>query len=116
MTGSVTEQRGTGRRASSWRGGWAGAPLTLGFDGGRVSAWQSVYLQSPTLGVAYAGGRRGEGALAPGNTVPPALAPVRGLWLGQYRAFGEPEAGGRQVPAPRLQSVPLNKKRGAWGI
>lgn len=41
--------------------------------------------------------------------------PVRGLWLGQYRAFGEPEAGGRQVPAPRLQSVPLNKKRGGLG-
>lgn len=55
---------------------------------------------------------RGEGALASGNTVSLALAPIRGLWLGQHRAFGEPEAGGRQVPAPRLQSVPLSKKRG----
>lgn len=58
---------------------------------------------------------RGEGALASGIVVPPALAPVRGLWLGQRRAFGEPVAGGRQVPAPRLQSVPLSKKRGTWG-
>lgn len=60
-------------------------------------------------------GRGGEGALASGNTVSPALAPVRGLWLGEHRAFGEPEAGGKQVPAPRLQSVPLSKKRGARG-
>lgn len=50
-------------------------------------------MQGATLGVAYTGEGGVEGALASGNMVSPALAPVRGLWLGQHRAFGEPEAG-----------------------
>lgn len=29
--------------------------------------------------------------------------------------LGSQRLGGRQVPAPKLQSVPLSKKRGAWG-
>ena len=87
---------------------------------GRVSAQQSVYLQGPTLGLHMRQGVRGwgKGALASGNRVSPALAPVRGLWLGQHRAFGGVGARGwgEAGASPQLQSVPLSKKRGAGGI
>lgn len=61
----------------------------------------------------------GKGALASGNMVSPALAPVRGLWLGQHRAFGGgvgARGWGEAGASPQLQSVPLSKKRGAGGI
>lgn len=63
-----------------------------------LSSAGCVYIQGPTLGIAYA--RGGEGALASGSTVSPALAPIRGLWLGVNRAFGEPEAGGGRCQPP----------------
>lgn len=66
--------------------GSRGTPY-LGLSQGRDSAQQGIYIQGPILGIAYARGSRGEGALASGNMVSPALArpwPVArstpGLW------------------------------------
>lgn len=70
--------------AAGW--GSRGTP-DLGLSQGRDSAQQGIYIQGPILGIAYARGSRGEGALASGNMVSPALAcpwPVArstpGLW------------------------------------
>lgn len=80
------------------RGGSRGTLPTSGFDEEDLSSAGCAYIQGPRLGVAYAEG--GEGALASGSMVSPALAPVRGLWLGEHRASGEPEAGGGRCQPP----------------
>lgn len=53
----------------------------------------------PHIGIAYAEGL-GCGCPGSGTLASPALAPVRGLWLGRHRAFAEPEAGGGRRQAP----------------
>lgn len=79
--------------------GGAGASPTSGDDKERTQL-SSVYIQGPTLGIAYARGSWGEGALASGNMVSPALAcpwPVARSTLGLWGARGW----GRLMPAPR---------------
>lgn len=100
----VTEQKATGEGPAT-RGGSRGAP-TLGIDEEGLSSAGCLYTGSHTRRCIC---KRGKGALASGNLVSLLWPPVRGLWLSQHRAFGEPGA------SPQMTVSALSKNRGALG-